>query len=143
MTKNLNILIGDDEFKDFLTEMIFKQDYIPRLQNQSGTYHFNWQCETDSQTVINEAQTGRYEVVVTDLDYTGGGKGKEGYDVVDAVSRMNPKPLLILCSSCDNVKEIKEKTEGKIDFRAGGTGGRHKFGDLIEILAKHFNEQKI
>jgi len=143
MTKQtLNILIGDDEFKDFLTERIFKQNYVRQLQDQTPGYELNWRYETDSQSVIREAITGTYEIVVTDLDYSGGGRGKEGYEVIDMISRMNPRPLLILCTSCDNDKEIEERTGGKIDFRAGGARKGHKFSDLVEILSKHLNKTK-
>jgi hypothetical protein len=143
MTKQtLNILIGDDEFKDFLTERIFKQNYVSQLKEQTPGYEFNWRYETDSQSVIRQATTGTYDIIVTDLDYSGGGRGKEGYEVIDMISKMNPRPILILCTSCDNEREIEEKTRGKIDFRAGGTGKGHKFSDLVEILSKHLNKTK-
>lgn len=138
-TKTLNILIGDDEFKDCFTQTIFRQDYVARLQKQVSDYQFNWTYKTDSREVTCEAKTGKYNVVITDLDYTGGGKGKEGYGVIEEVCKINPKPLLILCSSCDRHEEVKEKTYGKIDFRAGGNGKGHKFDHLVEILTKHFN----
>ena len=140
MTKIVNILIGDDEFQDFITEMFFKNDYLPKLQIQTPGYQFNVTYETEARAVIDQVRTGKYDIVVTDLDYSGGGSGKEGYEVIDVVAKLNPRPFTILCSSCDRHKEIEEKTKGKIDARAGGSGKGHKFGDLVEILAKHFSK---
>ena len=139
--EDLEILIGDDAFKDISTEIIFNSTYKPCLQEAHPEYNFNWTLETDHQKVIEEAKTGKYDVVITDLDYSGGGTGKEGYEVVDAINTMNPRPYLVLCTSCDNQKEIKEETDGKIDGKTGSQGGGHKFDDLMTLLVQHFDKK--
>ncbi len=136
--KTLEILIGDDEFMDITTEMIFKSDYVPMLRQKLPNYDVKVTCVTAPKRVIEEASTGRYDVVVTDLDYTGGGRGREGYDVVDAVTAMTPRPVLMLCTSSDRFEEIRQRTAGKIDYHAGCTGKGHKFGDMMEKLAEHY-----
>jgi len=142
MTKKINILIGDDNFIEAFTYQIFSNEYIPKLQNQVPSYTFNWKLEIKPETVIRNAQTGKYDIVITDLDYCGYGTGKEGYEVVDKISEMPSRPLLILCTSSNNIQEINERTKGKIDFRAGGCPGRHKFDDLINFLIEYYSDKQ-
>lgn len=133
--KKLEILIGDDAFLEVFTIMTFNDAYIPRLKEGLKEYEISVKIETNPEKVIQEAS--KYDVVVTDLDYTGDARGRQGYEVVDAVAKLSPKPLLILCTSSDNYAEIKEKTEGKIDYHAG-PNGLHKFDDLVDILINHY-----
>ncbi|MDP2750005.1 MAG: hypothetical protein Q8O89_04185 [Nanoarchaeota archaeon] len=133
--KKLEILIGDDGFLEPVTMIIFKEDYAQKLKRELSGYEINIAYETNPQRVIEKGS--RYDVIVTDLDYTGDGTGKQGYDVIDAISKLNPRPLIILCTSSDNHEEIQEKTQGKIDYLAG-TGQGHKFGDLIDVLIGHY-----
>jgi len=133
--KNLEILVGDDAFKEIFVDQIFNNTYIPELKKGLSEYEVNVTTDIDYKEVIQNAS--KYDVVVTDLDYTGYGKGKEGYEVVDAISKMNPKPLIIMCTSSDEYQEIEEKTAGKINYLAGAGEG-HKFDDLLRILIKHY-----
>jgi hypothetical protein len=133
--KSLDILIGDDAFLDFFTRQVFQDHYVPRLKSRLKSYDIKIAYETKPERVIVEAS--KFDVVVTDLDYTGDGAAKQGYDVIDAVCRLNPKPLLILCTSCDRLEEISEMTRGKIDYHAG-IGHGHKFDRLVDILTTHY-----
>lgn len=133
MVKNIEILFGDDQFADVQTRCIFNNDYIPSLNQQVPQFRFNWNCQTDHKATIDEAKTGRYEVVVTDLQYTT--NGQEGYEVAEAVSNLSPKPLLILCTN----SEVKSWTERGIDLVARpGDGCFHKFDALIKVLADYY-----
>jgi len=138
MTKNLSILLGDDEMGP-ATQSVFEQEFTPRLQRALPNYQINWHYEMLPQRVIDEARTGRYDLVVTDLDYSdfGDRSHKDGYRIIDAVCTMNPKPLLILCTSTKDNPEMEQRTKGKINFKVGG-GNNHKFSDLIDKLIEHF-----
>jgi hypothetical protein len=140
MEKTLEIIFGDDMFLDSFTSRIFESDYAPMLQDKVKDYKICWKLVTKHDELIKEAKTGLYDVVVTDLDYAGGGSGKEGYAVIDEVSMLSPKPLLILCTSSDNFQEIARMTQGKIDYHAGGKGKGHKFDELVEVLAAHYSK---
>ncbi|MBN2052865.1 hypothetical protein JW756_05150 [Candidatus Woesearchaeota archaeon] len=135
----LEILVGDDAFRDVLTSQIFQKYHIPKLKEGLKEYDVRVACETMPEKVMAEA--AKYDAVVTDLDYSEGGMGREGYAVIDAVSKLKPAPLLILCTSCDNIKEILGRTRGKIDYLAG-TGRGHKFDQLIRILISHYSKAK-
>jgi hypothetical protein len=143
MTKNLNILVGDDEMGFPSNQSTFEQFIAPKFQRAVPDYKVNWNYESRPQRTIEEARTGRYDVVVTDLDYSdcGNGSHKEGYDVIDAVCTMNPKPLLVLCTSSEDSPEMEQRTKGKIEIRAGG-GDNHKLVDLVDKLTEHFQGLK-
>ena len=136
MTRNIEVLFGDDQFADVQTRCIFKNDYISELNKQVPGIQFNWNCQTDHLETIREAETRKYHVVVTDLQYTT--NGHEGYEVVDAVSRLIPKPLLILCTN----SEVEQRADQKIDFIAR-PGGKcfHKFDALIKVLADQYQKE--
>jgi len=134
MKEKLEILLGDDAFYDSSTKNIFKEAYLSKLNENLINYEINFTLETEPKKVIENAH--KYQIVVTDLDYTGDGCGKQGYEIIEHVSNLNPKPLLILCTSSDNIIEINKMVRTKIDYHAG-TGKGHKFEDLIEILTKH------
>ncbi|MDO8480445.1 MAG: hypothetical protein Q7S65_01365 [Nanoarchaeota archaeon] len=132
----LEILIGDDLFLEFMTRYTVVPSLTQRLQEGILDYTVNVSTETDPEKVIQRAR--QYDVVVTDLDYTGDGTGRQGFQIVDAVAQMNPKPLLILCTSSDRHAEIKERTAGKVDYVAG-LGADQKFEDLIGKLIQHYS----
>lgn len=130
--KNLAILIGDDMFAMPVEEMTVRSQYItPFLERNPSV-----RIETLSrpQRVIDEAKTGKYGIVVTDLNYSGDGSGTQGYDVIDALNQLNPKPRIVLCTSTDK-PEVKERVRGKIDFFAGSQEG-HKFTTLFKYLSE-------
>jgi hypothetical protein len=136
MTKNIEILFGDDQFADIQTKCIFEGDYTRRLKDQFPDLRFNWNCQEDYQATIDEAKTGRYDVVVTDLQYTT--NGCEGYDVVKAVSKVIPKPIIILCTN----SKVESWTERGIDFVAKPEKGfYHKFDALIKVLADYYKSR--
>lgn len=136
MKKNIEVLFGDDQFAEVQTRCIFKSDYANELNKQFNEVQFNWTYQTDHQETIREAQTGKYDVVVSDLNYTN--NGEQGYEVIEQVSRLNPKPLLILCTASKS-PEISSKA-GRADFIATA-GGKcfHKFDALIKILGEHYS----
>jgi hypothetical protein len=141
--RSLRILIGDDEL-DFLANQFEFERYIaPKLHGAVPNHKVNWNYESSPQRTIEEARTGRYDIVVTDLDYAdyGNGSHREGYEVIDAVCIMNPRPLLVLCTSSKDNPEMEQRTKGKIDFRAGG-GDSHKLVDLVDKLTEHFQKLK-
>lgn len=136
--KRLEILVGDDAFLDVFTRMVWDGTYVPRLQAGLAGYDVHVDIVTDAREVIGMASG--YDTVVTDLDYDGDGRGKQGYDVIDYVAKLEPKPLLVLCTSSDNHGEISLRTLGKIDYHAG-TRGLHKFDDLVDVLIGHYMGQ--
>ncbi|MBN2053048.1 hypothetical protein JW756_06090 [Candidatus Woesearchaeota archaeon] len=135
--KTLEILIGDDLFDNPSSLYLFERVYGLKLKEGLREYDVRLTLETMPARMIAEA--AKYDVVVTDLDYTGDGSGKQGYEVIDSVCKLNPRPLLILCTSCDDQKEISERTQGKIDYHAG-TGVDHKFNQLIDFLIAHYKK---
>lgn len=139
MKQTIDILIGDDEFKDLTTKSIFKNLHENKLKESLPSFTINWKYVTEPEKIIEEAKIKNYDVIVTDLDYDGDGSGKQGYEIVDTISQMQHKPLLILCTSSNNYQEIKARTQGKIDYHAG-TGQGHKFNDLVNILIKHYQK---
>jgi len=135
--KKLEILVGDDLFMNATIKYSFKDIYIKKIEDGLPDYEINVQMEKTPEAVVKNAS--QYDVVVTDLDYDGDARGKQGYDVIDQVCKLNPKPLLILCTSSDSYEEIKQRTEGKIDYHAG-PNGYHKFEDLVDIITKHYQK---
>ncbi|MEI7719065.1 MAG: hypothetical protein WCI72_04310 [archaeon] len=131
--KTLEVLFGDDQFADISTEMIFKGDYVSQLAKKLPNLSINWNCQENYLSTIKEVQTGKYDVVVTDLQYTT--NGKEGFEVVDTACNLSPRPLIVLCT---NARETQQ-AEGKADYIAKPHDKCfHKFDSLIEVLAKHF-----
>ena len=143
MTKNLNILLGDDQLLGS-TIFFFEKNQAKRMQDTLSDYKINWEYEMKPEKVISKAETGNYNVVVTDLDYGdfGDGSHKDGYQIIDTVCKLNPKPLLILCTSTKESEEMRQKVNGKADFIAGPEKG-HKFDGLADILIKHFQKNEI
>jgi len=133
--KQLEILFGDDQFADASTRYFFQKDYAPMLQERVPSIQFNWKYETSHEETIREAQTGKYEVVVTDLNYTNG--KEEGYEVVEKACRVQPKPLVILCTA-SNSPELRTKAVDADYIATSNERCFHKFDGLVEVLAKHF-----
>lgn len=145
--EKLEILIGDDMFAEPMPMRIIENSYIPNLKETFPEYSLEVKMVESPNEVIEEAKTGKYDVVVTDLDYSGvtdwdfSGRAtrKEGFDVINAVSQLKPRPLIILCTSSDSYDEIQRRTEGKIDYHAG-KGASNKFEDLTNILIQHYKK---
>jgi ActR/RegA family two-component response regulator len=143
--KKVSILIGDDELINPQTRAIFNSDYSTELAERNPKYEFNWKIETEAEEVIREARTGRYDVVVTDLNYTN--QGEEGYQIIDELQEIRDKSKLILCTSSDE-PNIRAKVEGKVDFYScpshvnGDYFGRHKWGNLVNILDENIQTLK-
>jgi len=138
MKKTIEVLFGDDQL-DVLTLNVFKNGHLLNLTNQVPNIAFNWTYKLDHTKTIEEARTGKYDVVVTDMQYTP--NGKQGLEVIDIVSKLSPKPLLILCSNCDLKEEGISLDNSAVDYVAG-VGGNffHKFDSLIHILTEHFKQ---
>jgi len=133
--KTLEILFGDDQFGDASTRYCFKNDYQSALKERVPSVQFNWTLTEGYEETIREVQTGKYNVVVSDLNYTN--RGEEGYDVIAKASNVQPKPLVILCTASDS-KDLRAKAVGTDYIATANEKYFHKFDGLIEILAKHF-----
>lgn len=140
--KNLNILLGDDELFAS-TVSFFEQNQARTMQDALQDYKLSWEYQMKPERVISEAQTGKYDVVVTDLDYgeCGDGSHKDGYKIIDEVSKMSPKPQIVLCTSKKQDEEMAQRTRGKVDLIAG-MGKGHKWDTLADVLIKHFQDMK-
>jgi len=140
--KNLSILLGDDELFAS-TISFFEQNQAKRIQDELPDYRLNWEYQMKPERVIEKARTGKYDVVITDLDYgdCGDGSHKDGYQIIDEVSKLNPKPLLILCTSKKQDEEMTQRTNEKVDFIAG-MEKTHKWNTLADVLIKHFQNLK-
>lgn len=142
--KPLEMLIGDDMFASPLDAMEIKRGYLKPLHERlAPTYNLNITDASSPRQMIREAQTGKYNIIVTDLNYqTEGRVGTEGYEVLDAISIMSlpKKPFVILCTSADNQQmNIQRKlAERKMDICIGSEGGNHKFANLVEYLVGKF-----
>jgi DNA-binding NarL/FixJ family response regulator len=133
-----HILVGDDSFLEPYVGMAWRDEYVPTIIEQLKVLGYDTTIQSVKKPEDVVANAPEADVVVTDLDYTGHARGTEGYDVVDAVSQLNPKPLLILCTSSDDQQEIKARTDGKIDYQAGHLNKGHKFDELVEVLINHY-----
>jgi|SRR3989344_329986 len=147
--KQLEVLVGDDELASPISWIEIRRCYFKLLQERLASY-----CEvkikeaSKPEQVIREAQTGKYDIIVTDLDYqTEGRVGTEGYKVLDAIADMTfaKKPLVILCTSSDSQQEtIRRKLkEGKMDLYIGSRGMNHKFANLVNYLVERFGGETI
>ncbi len=131
---NIDILIGDDLFA-WPAACGAIETTLAQIQGKLAGHKISYTTESVPSAVIKEAATGKYNVVVTDLDYEFDMSRKEGYGVVDAVAAMTPKPLLILCTSSDRVD--RSRLEGKIDYLVTD-GTSNKFDALVDRLAAHY-----
>lgn len=134
MTKEtLEILIGDDLFLEpFASRGIKRTLDILRQCGLNVTY------ATTPEEVLKEAQTQKYDYIVTDLDYgTTGRVGTEGFDILDTLATyaLIPRPHIVLCTSQDtHQKAIQRKfQEGKLDAIVG-PGSLNKFSTLRDYL---------
>lgn len=133
--------MGDDQINP-PTEKKFTLLYASRIQKALPNHQINWHYECTPQATITEALTGRYDVVVTDLDFgeDGDKSHEEGYKIIDAVSKMNPRPLLILCTSNDETPEMSERINEKA--MKSPIKGFHKWEGLADFLITHIKELK-
>lgn len=143
--KPLEILIGDDMFAFPMDALTVRQAYLKPLQKRlASEYALHIEEAATPEQMIREAQTGRYDVIVTDLDYQTESKvGTEGYQVLDAIASMNlpKKPFVILCTSSDSEQEnIQRKLkEGRMNAYLGSKGTAHKFGNLLTYLFSRYS----
>lgn len=134
--QTLNILIGDDLIGHPVTSQ-YITPYFTRIEEELTGYDVQITLQERPEKVIEEALTGKYDVVVTDLDYGMFGTKESGYDIVDAIAGMEKRPLVIMNTSCDNTGTIKERTVGKVDHYSG-ENHIDKFEGLVDVLVKHY-----
>jgi CheY-like chemotaxis protein len=138
--ENLEILIGDDLFAEPIASRSLKRTLEPLKE-----YGMQLTYATTPEEVLKEAQTQKYDCIITDLDYgTTGRVGTEGFDIIDTLSQINfnPRPYIILCTSQDTHQELIQKKlqEGKLNALVG-PGPFNKFTALKNYLLKHYSKK--
>ena len=139
--KNLEILIGDDLFADPIVSRSLKRSIEP-IKEILKHYKVGITYASTPKAMIQVVSAKSYDLIVTDLDYgTTGRVGTEGFEILDAINTMNPKPYILLCTSQDTHKEAIQKclASGKLNAVVG-PGSFNKFSALKDHLIHYYSK---
>lgn len=141
--QTLEILVGDDLFGIPSDSSMIKNNYLEPMKEKISGYSVYITYAENPREVVQEALTGKYDVIVTDLDYaTTGRVGTEGFEVINEIAKTQlvKKPFVILCTSSDNQNEAiqRQVNEKKIDAVVG-VKSLNKFTSLVDYLVKKYS----